>query len=698
MYRLARPFRSSRWTRSLAFALVAALASGASSIPAGAQCPPAGLTGGKPPAAPTGCKAHFDVPFTTVMTAQGPKTLVMDIYFPENQTAAAPGVLWLHQGGWQNGDKTFYTPHQGPVLDLCQRGYVVASADYRLTHEAIWPAQIQDVRSALRFLRANAQGSPYDYWLDKTRLGVWGLSAGGHLALMAALSGGVSTVEIGSATDTVDLDGPSPSYPTESSRAQAVVAYGAIYDPLQIDFFQTDQRWDYQCSRSSKLLGGTTGLTQQFPERAMTATPGFYATKDDPPAYLAHGTYDQIAPFHQAVLGEASLSAAGVPVTFERVQQDTHSVPNVNTNAVYAFLDANLKNAPAVVVTIAATDPNASEPGANTGSVTITRTGRTAYSLPVNVATSGRAAHGIDYSASPSLSVPVTIPANSSSVVVTLTALNDALVEGSENAVVTLAPGAGYRLDPAVQSATVAIADDESSAGLPTVQIMAIDQVASETGGNSGRFRITRPYPAVGDLEVELELSGTATAIADFATLPNKVTIPNGSTAAEFDVVPVNDAALEFSETVFATLQAGPNYALGSTTIASVRIEDDDKEAALTTKSIVNAIATLPTVAESSATPAKYTLYRAGVINAPFAISIAYAMSGPAQNGVDYQLLSGQTSFDTGEWHVEIPVQPISDVLFEGNETAILTVTCFDPACSSYLAGPVNGAAVTITD
>src|SRR3954463_14092261 len=109
--------------------------------------------------------------------ATGP--LLLDLHLPARPVAVAPVVVWLHGGGWRKGDRSF-----APDLDryFAARGYAMANVEYRLSGEALFPAQLEDVRAAVRWLREAAG----DLGVDASAIALWGSSAGGHLAALAA--------------------------------------------------------------------------------------------------------------------------------------------------------------------------------------------------------------------------------------------------------------------------------------------------------------------------------------------------------------------------------------------------------------------------------------------------------------------------------------------------------------------------------
>jgi acetyl esterase/lipase len=123
------------------------------------------------PPLPAGTSAKYDVPYVE----GGGKSQSLDIFVPAGAAKPMPLVIWIHGGGWQQGDKA-----QSPAVGLLRWGYVVASINYRLTDEAIFPAQINDCKAAVRWLRAHAE----EYHIDPDHIGAWGASAGGHLVAL----------------------------------------------------------------------------------------------------------------------------------------------------------------------------------------------------------------------------------------------------------------------------------------------------------------------------------------------------------------------------------------------------------------------------------------------------------------------------------------------------------------------------------
>jgi acetyl esterase/lipase len=201
-----------------------------------------------------------------------------------------------------------------------QDGYAVASIDYRLTRTAPFPAQIEDCKAAVRWLRANAA----NYNLDADRIGVWGMSAGGHLAALLGTSGGVPELE---------GNGDNMQY---SSRVQAVCDVAGPADLAALTNVGPKRMFAIE-----SLLGGPLGKDKA---KAVAASPVHYVSKDDPPFLIVHGEGDRVVPLEQSQRLYEELRKAGVNVTLKILPGVGHQ--RVLMNAVKdaaAFFDATLK-------------------------------------------------------------------------------------------------------------------------------------------------------------------------------------------------------------------------------------------------------------------------------------------------------------------------------------------------------------------
>jgi acetyl esterase/lipase len=267
-----------------------------------------------------GVAAHRDLVYAKV----NGKELKLDVFVPEKADGPLPLIVWIHGGGWQSGSKSNCLPL---TLGFVERGYVLASIDYRLSGEAIFPAQIEDCKAAIRWLRANAG----EYHIDPDHLAAWGSSAGWHLVALVGTSGDVKEFDKGDHLDT-------------SSRVQAVVDFFGPTDLVQ--FVQTPRYTGHAKADSpeSKLLGGAV---LENKDKAAKANPIEYITKDDPPFLIAHGTADPLVSPAQSELLNAALQKAGVESSLHPVAGAKHGGPEFSTpemtTLVATFLDRHLK-------------------------------------------------------------------------------------------------------------------------------------------------------------------------------------------------------------------------------------------------------------------------------------------------------------------------------------------------------------------
>lgn len=236
--------------------------------------------------------------------------------------ATRPILLWMHGGGWRGGHRS----DECPALPFVDSGYVVASIDYRLSGQAIWPAQIHDAKAAVRWLRAHAA----TLRLDTARIVAWGTSAGGHLAAL-----------LGVTTPADSLEGDVPivkafgDTTAHGSHVRAVVNYYAPTNFLEY----LPRRWSRQSS-VGQLLGCAV---KDCLDRARAASPLTYITPHDPPFFITHGTRDPTVPFSQAVTLDSALRAAGVPVLFVPVPGADHGGPPFRTPEMQGLVAAYLR-------------------------------------------------------------------------------------------------------------------------------------------------------------------------------------------------------------------------------------------------------------------------------------------------------------------------------------------------------------------
>jgi acetyl esterase/lipase len=239
----------------------------------------------------------------------------MDVYLPSGFTGRRPGVILIHGGGWQAGDKNFYT---GMGQALATRGFVAFSVNYRLTPAAQYPAQADDVQSAVRWMRGHAA----DYSLDPARVGALGDSAGGHLSLILGTH------------DTLSSAGPALA--AQSSRVQCVVDF---YGPSDLTTAvpvvpQTDgQRYVVQVLHD--LLGG---LPQTTAVLALAASPLFAVDAKSAPTLIITGTDDPLVSPDQSERLADALHAAGVETTLAIMHKQGHGFLNPSDPQLYGAM------------------------------------------------------------------------------------------------------------------------------------------------------------------------------------------------------------------------------------------------------------------------------------------------------------------------------------------------------------------------
>ncbi|HEY9676903.1 MAG TPA: alpha/beta hydrolase [Drouetiella sp.] len=229
----------------------------------------------------------------------------MDLYIPKNARKPMPVVLWIHGGAWQVGSKD-----DTPAPLLMDDGFAVASINYRLSQQATFPAQIFDTKAAVRFLRANAD----KYGIDPKRVGVFGNSAGGHLAALLGTSNGVKGLEgkLG------NLE--------QSSNVQAVVDWCGPTDFLTIGSQggrYNQMRLDDPEGPVSKLFGGMPATKKQL---AVSANPITYIDEHDPPFLIMHGEKDTVVPIQQSKSFYKELNEHKVPANFQVVKDSDHDI------------------------------------------------------------------------------------------------------------------------------------------------------------------------------------------------------------------------------------------------------------------------------------------------------------------------------------------------------------------------------------
>ena len=225
--------------------------------------------------------------------------LTLHLAKPKGVTEPCPVIVYIHGGGWRAGSKD---GHRNDITRAAEKGYVSASVGYRFAPAHRFPAQIEDVKCAIRYLRAHAK----ELNIDPNRIGAIGFSAGAHLSMILG------------AMDSADgLEG-NGGWADQSSKVQAVVAYfgptnfNSPYPELTVPIIET-------------FLGGTA---KEKPEEYKLASPVTYVNKGDAPMLLFQGTVDVLVPYEQAFEMATALSKAGVPGRIELLLGKGHGWGN----------------------------------------------------------------------------------------------------------------------------------------------------------------------------------------------------------------------------------------------------------------------------------------------------------------------------------------------------------------------------------
>jgi len=263
-----------------------------------------------------------DIPFARTPQLQ----LKLDIVRPRVlPPEPLPAILWIHGGGWHEGLREHMLIR---CVQCALDGYVCATLTYRFSQHAIFPAQIQDCKCAIRHLRAHAT----HYHIDPERIGAGGESAGGHLASLLGTTRGVAEFE---------GDGGWPGVPSHVS------AVCNIFGPTDlIRITETPSRVAHNTVDDfrSRLIGG---FIKDNLEKARRASPATFVSPSSPPFLIIHGTKDELGPFSQAELLRDKLTAAGVENELVGLENSGHGGGEYYTDDIRVlitrFFDKHLK-------------------------------------------------------------------------------------------------------------------------------------------------------------------------------------------------------------------------------------------------------------------------------------------------------------------------------------------------------------------
>jgi acetyl esterase/lipase len=258
--------------------------------------------------------------------------LKMNLIVPPMGEGPFPAVLCVHGGAWRSGNSAAYEPF---MLQLAMSGYVAAAIEYRFCPEHKWPAQIEDAKCAVRYLRAHAK----ELKIDPTKTAAIGESAGGHLSLLLGMM------------DPKDGFEGSGGNEGQSSKVQAVVN---LFGPTDFRTWTLSPEEDARFTQVSgmsldTMIADFVGASDRSAEVMALVSPVAYINAGDPPVLTFHGTNDPLVPIRQAEELHTALEKAGVPQKLVVMEGAGHgwTGPELVTTIAQAmqFLDKNLKNA-----------------------------------------------------------------------------------------------------------------------------------------------------------------------------------------------------------------------------------------------------------------------------------------------------------------------------------------------------------------
>jgi fibro-slime domain-containing protein len=433
-----------------------------------------------------------------------------------------------------------------------------------------------------------------------------------------------------------------------------------------------DDLWVFIDGKLVIDLGGVHGPLQRTIDLSLTNPKNRATPADKKLDILAADLHvgDDVAPERRLQSTERLVLEVGKEYTFDLFFAERH------TGGCRFRVDTSLLLVSPPTVSIAATDPTASEQSLEPGEFTISLKEPLNKDLQVVYQVSGTATPGSDYQP---LSGSVTIPSGQTTAKIPVLPINDAEIEAPETVIATLQPSADYQFSES--TATITIHSEDVV--IPVVTIAATDPTASEPN-DPGEFTVSLNVPAPVNFSVPFTALGTATPGADYHYLSGVVHFAQGQTTAKILVIPIDDTQIEAPETVVVTLQAGQGYALGNPAAATVTIYSED-----VVIPVVTIAATDPTASEPN-DPGEFTVSLN--VPAPANFSVPFTALGTATPGADYHYLSGVVHFAQGQTTAKIPVIPINDAQIEAPETVVVTLQ----AGQGYALGNPTAATVTI--
>ena len=248
----------------------------------------------------------------------GEKKLALDIYKLKKKKDPYL-IVWIHGGAWYSGSK------ENPPLGFLGYGYALASIDFSLSTEQIFPAQVHEIKAAIRFLRANAS----KYGFQPGKIIIWGSSSGGHLASLVATT-----------NDNKQLEGDIGNYTSTSSSVQACIDYFGPTNFLTILNQSTPHGLNVRLPALAILLGKPI---EQATALAKLASPVYQVDETDPPMFIVHGEQDIQVPINQSIELMSACKSKNLIVQIEFIPNAGHSDPAYFTKELLDKIDKFLK-------------------------------------------------------------------------------------------------------------------------------------------------------------------------------------------------------------------------------------------------------------------------------------------------------------------------------------------------------------------
>lgn len=252
----------------------------------------------------------------------GDTELKLDLYSPKDLDSPAPGIIFIHGGGWRSGKRQDYKLY---TTEFAARGYVAATVTYRLREAGYFPNCVEDVKCAVRWMRANAESLK----VDPNRIAVIGGSAGGHLSMM-----------VGYSSDIAEFEGNGG----HAGVSSAVAAVIDIYGPAD---FTHEQNRDHHL-----LTNFMQGSYEEFPDKYKKASPLTYVDPSDPPTLIIHGTVDTLVPVIQSDRLAEKFQELGMTYWYDRIDGWPHAMDVAQVvndrvvEVVSAFLEETFSTPP----------------------------------------------------------------------------------------------------------------------------------------------------------------------------------------------------------------------------------------------------------------------------------------------------------------------------------------------------------------